>query len=326
VGTWKSRTGYVSPIHILAPCEEVHSLGGERWHYDLWYAAIAAIDGGTLPDGRPTPTDEHGVPRYVIPTDSEWLSAPAFHQVTLSTWNLYEAYRDIDGVRPFNFLTALPALSGEEIFLRQRRIEQEALAGRITWEEAQLAQARYEGLASVSFIAPYAQTLADLRDVRRSDTGELVGEIAHRTLGEALRTYFQHPEWKSGNPRGVGLLPRRHVTVLRHVAIGKESNAIALLAAEETDGAIGGREAGIDAAQVFDHGTFQETLSRWSVAELVRATGLKRATIRDLRSGRTARPRPATLAALRLGLSRLVEESRAPTLCADSGGGATLAS
>lgn len=94
------------------------------------------------------------------------------------------------------------------------------------------------------FIAPFAQTRADVREVRRTDTGEVVEGIAHRTLGEALRSYFQHPEWKSADPRGVGLLPRRHVTVLRHVAIGKESNAIALLAAEETDARLGDTRQG----------------------------------------------------------------------------------
>jgi hypothetical protein len=326
VGTWNSRSGYVSPPHIPAPCAKVRKLGGERWHYDLWYDAIAAIDGGRLPDERPTPKDAHGAPRYVVSADNEWLSAPAFHRVTLTTWNLYAAYRDIAGVRPFNFLTALPALTAEDIFHRQRLIEQNALAERMPWEEARAAQARYDGLAGVSFIAPYAQTLADLHDVRRSDTGELVGDIAHRTLAEALRGYFLHPEWKSGEPRGVGLLPRQHVNVLWHVEIGKESNAIMLLSAEETDGAIGGHDAGIDGAQVFGHGALQEALSPWSVPELVHATKLPRSTIRDLRTGRTVRPSPAILLALRLGLARLVAERQATTVCAECSGDATLAS
>jgi len=68
----------------------------------------------------------------------------------------------------------------------------------------------------------------------------------------------------------VGLLPHRRVRVLRHVAIGKESNAISLQAAEESDGVLGGREAGIDTAQAFDHGSLQKTLSSWSVADLAR--------------------------------------------------------
>jgi hypothetical protein len=305
VGTWKSRSGYVSPPHIPEPCGDVRKLGGERWHYDLWYDAIAAIDGGTLPDGRPTPTDAHGAPRYVVPTDGAWLSAPAFHRVTITTWNLYQTYKDIPGVRPFNFLTALPALTAEDIFHRQRRIDQDALAGRMSWEAAEAAKAGYAGLAGVSFIAPYAQTLAELRDVRRTDTGELVGDIQHRTLGETLRNYFQHPEWKSADPHGVGGLPRRHVMVFRHVAIGKESNPIALQTAEETDGAIAGREAGIDAAQVFAYGSLQETLSSWRVADLVRATGLPRSTIRDLRRGITLTPSAQTLTKIAHGLAAL---------------------
>jgi hypothetical protein len=311
VGTWTKRSGYVSPPHVPEPCGDVDKMGGERWQHDLWYDAIVAIDGGTLPDGRPTPTDERGVPRYVVPTDNEWMRAPAFHKLTLNTWSQYQAYQHIEGLRPFNFLTALPALTREEIFFRQRRLEQEATDGRITWEEARAAQARYAGLEGVPFIAPYAQSLADLRDVRRTDTGELVGAIEHRTLGETLRDYFLHPEWKSADPRAAGLLPRRHVRVLRPVAIGKESNAIMLQSAEETDGAIGGREAGIDAAQVFDEGSLEDTLSHWSVAELMQATGLPRSTIRDLRSGRTTRPSAETLSALLAGMRQLAQRMTA---------------
>jgi hypothetical protein len=74
---------------------------------------------------------------------------------------------------------------------------------------------------------------------------------------------------------------------------------------------LGGREVGIDAAQAFDHGSLQKTLSPWSVADLVRATGLPRSTIRDLQSERTARPHPSILLALRKGLSCLVEENQA---------------
>jgi hypothetical protein len=305
VGTWRKRHDYVPPAHIPEPCGDVWTLGGERWQYDRWYEAIAAIDGGTLLDGRDTPTDERGAPRFVVPTESDWLRTPAFHQLTLSTWTLYERYQHVEGMRPFNFLTVLPALSREDTFFRQRAIEQEALAGRISWEDARVMQARYEELVGVAYFAPYAERWEDVRAVRRMDTGEVVEGIKHRTLGEALRAYFQHPEWKSADPRGVGLLPRRRVRVMQHTATGKESNALAKLAAEETDGAIGGREAGIDGAQVFDHGTLQETLSRWSIAELVQVTGLKRSTMRDLRSGKTVEPSPETLRALLHGLSQL---------------------
>jgi hypothetical protein len=140
----------------------------------------------------------------------------------------------------------------------------------------------------------------------------LVGAIDHRTLGEALRDYFQHPEWKAGDPQRVGLLPRRHVIVAWPVAIGKESNALSLLTAEETDGALGGTEAGIDGAQVFDQGTLQEALSRWSATDLARMTGVKRSTIRDLQTGKTARPRQTIQAALLQGLSQPHRQSALP--------------
>jgi hypothetical protein len=103
----------------------------------------------------------------------------------------------------------------------------------------------------------------------------------------------------------VGLLPRRHVHALRHKAIGKESNAIALIAAEETDGVVEGEEAGMDGAQVFDVGSLQEALQRYSMAELVRATALPRRTLYNLRSGKVQDPQPKTLAVIRRGLQAL---------------------
>jgi hypothetical protein len=304
VGTWKSREGYVSPTHLPAPCDRVHKLGGERWHYDLWYDAIRAIDGGTLPNGQPVARDERGVPQYAVP-DSPWLDAPAFHQATISTWKLYETYQQVPGIRPFSFITVLPPLTQRDIFWRLRRLEQAAAEGQVPWDEVDAAKTWYEGLAGVSFYAPYASSAAELRDIRRGDTHEVVDGITHRTLAEALRDYFRHPEWKSSDPRGVGLLPRRHVSAWCHQAIGKESNAISLMAAEETDGVVEGAEAGMDGAQVFDVGNLQETLQRFSMAELVRATGLPRRTIYDLRSGKVQEPQPETVAAIRRGLQAL---------------------
>jgi hypothetical protein len=133
----------------------------------------------------------------------------------------------------------------------------------------------------------------------------MVHGIEHRTLAESLRDYFRHPEWKSGNPCGVGVLPRRHVFALCHRASGKESNAIALMTAEDTDGVVGGEEAGMDAAQVFDVGNFGETLQRYSVSDLARVTCLAHRTIHNLRNGKVHAPSPQTLAALARGLATL---------------------
>jgi hypothetical protein len=256
VGIWKSRVGYVSPPHIPEPCENVRKLGGERWHYDLWYEAIRALDGETLPNGLPVPRDERGVPQYAVP-ESEWLNTPAFHQVTISTAQLLRDHHDIPNIRLFSFITVLPALTHEQIFWRHRRLELAATEGKMSWEEARAVQARYEELADVSLYAPYATAAMDLHDIRRSDTHELVKGFEHRTLAETLRDYYRHPEWKSGDPQGAGILPRRQVFVLRHKATGKETNRLALADAEDTDGVVGGEDAGMDAAQVLDVGTWR---------------------------------------------------------------------
>jgi hypothetical protein len=68
-----------------------------------------------------------------------------------------------------------------------------------------------------------------------------------------------------------------------------------------------GEEVGMDGAQVFDVGNLQETLQRYSIAELMRATGLPRRTIYDLRSGNVQDPQPVTLAAIRRVLCLLAQ-------------------
>jgi hypothetical protein len=154
----------------------------------------------------------------------------------------------------------------------------------------------------VHFYAPYASSAAELRDIRRTDRHDIVEYIEHRKLAESLCDYFRHPEWKSGDPHGVGPLPRRHVSVWRYQAIGKESNALALMSAEDTDGTVDGEGAGVDGAQIFDIGSVQETLQHYRVAELMRATGLSRRTLYNLRSGKVISPSEKTLAALAHGL------------------------
>jgi len=68
VGTWQGQEGYTSPPHVPAPCEPVHTLAngaGERWAYDLWYDAIAAIDGGAVQ------RDNAGAPWYTVGGSAE---------------------------------------------------------------------------------------------------------------------------------------------------------------------------------------------------------------------------------------------------------------
>ena len=305
VGTWKGRDGYQSPPHVPDPCDSISALGGERWHYDLWYDFIVALETGKLPSGVLLRRDEQGVPQYVVP-DTTWLVSPAFHRVTISTPHLLREFHDIPDIRPFNFITVLPALTRQDIFWRHLHLEQAATRAEMSWEEANKCKARYEGLSGVSFYAPYATQAADVRDVRRSDTHEVTTTIEHRTLAECLRDYYRHPEWKSEDPSGVGVLPRRHIVVTMQKAIGKESNQRALASAEDTDGVIDGVEAGMDGAQVYtpDGGTqdWQELLRSYRLSDLMVATGLPRRTLSDLRNGRTKQPSQTTREALTAGV------------------------
>jgi hypothetical protein len=115
----------------------------------------------------------------------------------------------------------------------------------------------------------------------------------------------------------VGQLPRRALAVLQHVAITKESDPIYQATAEETDGALGGVEAGPDGAQELSRSGIAAALRRHAVADLLVATGVARQTLYDLRDGRTAAPTPPTLAALVAGLALLDPDRAAagePTL------------
>jgi hypothetical protein len=200
VGTWQGREGYVSPAHIPQPCEvndegkpTALPLGGERWHYDLWYDFIAAMEGESVP------RDKNDVPRNQVTSDNPWLNMPAFHQVTISTAHYLRQYCRVPGVRPFGFFTMLPGLGTRDIHNRQADavVRREAAGGEV-----------YAELAGVPYYAPYVTSADELHDVRRSDTSEVVdGQVRFRTLAECLRQYFDHPEWKTDAPRGVGVLP-----------------------------------------------------------------------------------------------------------------------
>jgi hypothetical protein len=304
VGTWQGREGYTSPAYIPEPCEvddegkpSAYKLGGERWHYDLWYDFISEMESGRVPQ------DGNGVPRYQVSSDNPWLNLPAFHQVTISTAHYLRQYDRVPGVRPFGFFTMLPGLGMRDILNRQAdaAMRRDAAGGEV-----------YSELAGVPFYAPYITSADELRDVRRSDTGAVVdGLFQFRTLAECLREYFDHPEWKTANPRGVGVLPRRRVHVMGYQHIGKESNPVKQAIAEDTDGVAEGTTAGIDGAQHFGGvGGIGEVLRRYRVADLMRVTKVGRQTLYDLRQGKTTTPSEATLAVIMVGLAVLEAEGK----------------
>jgi hypothetical protein len=136
----------------------------------------------------------------------------------------------------------------------------------------------------------------------------------HLPLQVPYPTRYRNPEWKSHYPSGIGLLPRREVTVTLQNAIGKESNQRALASAEDTDGVVGGQEAGVDGAQVYrvdprSH-DYRTLLGPYSVPDLMGATGLSQRTLFNLRKGRVIRPTHKTLQALTRGLTALTATQR----------------
>ncbi len=95
-GTWDQPGEYQSRVGIPEPAGDVYKLGGARWLYDLWYEAIESIEAGETV--------------HVPATDYPPLNMPAMGRATITTWNLYQQYQSIDGMRPFNFITTLPGL------------------------------------------------------------------------------------------------------------------------------------------------------------------------------------------------------------------------
>lgn len=107
-GSYEAPGGYESPADIPAPVDEkgraaddtgrpvdAYKLGGPRWLYDWWYRAIEQAETGE---------------DCITIADMPGLDVPAMHQVTVSTWNLWQQFKDVPGMRPFNFITVLPAL------------------------------------------------------------------------------------------------------------------------------------------------------------------------------------------------------------------------
>jgi len=290
VGTWQGRDGYTSPPHVPAPCDSVRKLAngaGERWAYDLWYDAIAAIDGGTVY------RDERGVPRYYV-NGSPWLNSPAFHRVTISTAEQYRTYRHVEGIRPFGFITVLPPLDRGQIMRRQMS-ERAAQIAAGTRPDG--TSDRYADLVNVPFYGPYARASTDLHDIHRADTHDTV-DVRHKTLAECLERYYVHEEWKAAEPGGVGVLPRRKLATVQHVHIGKESDRVKLTAIEDSDGVISE-----DEPQVYGACGFSDALRRFPVSDLMIASGVARQTIYDVMGG--AAPTRAIAAQLRGGLSLL---------------------
>jgi hypothetical protein len=313
LGLWGRRTGFVRPAHILAPCEEVEDLGGPEWVYCLWYDAVRAIDTVWLPNGQPLPRDPvTGAPQYRVPAD-EWLAAPAYYQLTISTWELWQRFKDVPGMRPGNFLTVLPAVHPSVVMgsglLDEDgdELDDDAQA----WCLLQDGSALYTGYCDTLEDVQAAHQAGQLRRVQ--DSQRLSPEVPLTTMAEVLRGYFTHSEAKVATPHGVGILPRRHIRVQQIVAIGKESNRLALMQAEETYGTLGGQE--MTGSVVYGATGVRHMLASLfaeDIVDLMAATCLPRRTLYAVRYG-TTHPTRQTWEALQEGM-RLLDPDHAPSI------------
>jgi hypothetical protein len=124
--SWEPPDPYEPPAHIPDPVDkdgrpvDPYKLGGPRWLYDQWYGAIELAERGET---------------HIMLSPSPALEVPAMHQVTISTWQLYEQFRHVEGLRPFNFITVLPPLgSSHDIALLAAEWEN-GEAGVEEWED-----------------------------------------------------------------------------------------------------------------------------------------------------------------------------------------------
>jgi hypothetical protein len=208
-------------------------------------------------------------------------------------------------MRPGNFLTVLPAVH-PSVVVGPGLLDEE---GDEVDDDASAWQLLHDGSA---LYTGYCDTVDDILAAHQSGQLRRVGDdqrlsaaVPLTTMAEMLDGYFTHAEAKSANPAGVGPLARRHVTVERVVAIGKESNRLALMAAEETYGTLGGQEMWGSVVYGATGERFPlASLFAEDIADLMAATCLPRATLYDARH-RTTSPSSQTLAALQEGMRLL---------------------
>jgi hypothetical protein len=302
LGLWGRRKGFVRPPDIPAPWTDVEDLGGPEWVYCLWYRCICALASGQLPNGRPLPRDlATWEPRYHASADG-WLAAPAYYQLTISTWELWQRFKDVPGMRPGNFLTVLPAVhpnvvAGSGLLSEDgEEVEDQGLA----WRLLQDGSALYTGYCdSVDDVAT-AHHSGHLRRVE--DSQRLAPDVPLTSMAAELRGYFTHAETKAATPHGVGLLGRRYIRVNRVEAIGKESNRLALMHAEETYATMGGKEMTGSAVygSTSDRGALSSLFAE-DIRDLMAATCLPRRTLYAVRHG-TSKPTEQTWVALQEGM------------------------
>jgi hypothetical protein len=290
-----------------------HQLGGPRWVYDLWYDFIRAAETGK--DGKGDPVTRGASGELLYTPRADGLEEAFAHQVTVRTWKVYEQQSaDYSGgvhdLRPFNFISVLPALTGSEAF---------GVLGRTTqMEEGRQWLKDYQRGA---FFGPHADSAVAL--ARLHADGKLSTMQDNRPvpvppyvellpLVNAVLRHFTHAEAKAEHPHGASNVGVRSVRLSAIALIGKETSRAALPTMEESDGLLGmtGED---DEAQVFgpDSAAFgasrdwRTLLEGYALTDLLLVTGVPERTLSKIRGGQTKEPDPETARAILSGLPLL---------------------
>jgi hypothetical protein len=263
---------------IPEPCEELKDLGGLRWQYDIWYLFIRSIENSVDLDGKSELLYMNGVPTVNELLLPEPFKQADMYQVSISTWDLYEQYQKIDGIRPFSFFSLLRPIFGLIPFLYQEDINEHNL---------------YMELSNngTSFYSS-ASTIEDLRDrarypIRRCDNNDIMPySFVPTPISESLYGHFSRSENKAINGKESGVMQPRHMLVVEPLYIGKESYEIKDELQEDTNGMIGEYDT-----LTYGYGdkpvtNWHDTLMPYKVADLMLLSGLPSMTIYDARSGK----------------------------------------
>jgi hypothetical protein len=290
-----------------------YQLGGPRWVYDLWYDFIHAAETGRDSNGHPVSRSASGELLYTPRADG--LEAAFAHQVTVRTWAVHEQQSadfsgGVNDLRPFNFISVLPALSGSEAL---------GALGRMTQTDAGRQWLKdYQGGA---FFGPYADSAAALAQLHAEGKLYTMQEnqpvpvppfVELLPLVNAVMRHFTHAEAKAERPHGAGNVGVRHVSLSAIELIGKETGRAALPTIEESDGLLGmpGED---DEAQVYgpDSAAFgtkrdwRSLLKGYALTDLLLATGIPERTLSKIRGAQTKEPDLATVRAILSGLPLL---------------------
>ena len=208
----------------------------------------------------------------------EPFKQPDMYQVSISTWDLYEQYKNIEGIKPFSFFTLLHPILGLIPFLHQEDDNEHKL---------------YMELAhNMTSFYTSASTPVELQDrarypIRRCDNNVVMPDSFVPTpISESLYCHFSRTENKVINGNETGIMLPRYMNVVEPLYIGKESYEIKDELQEDTNGMIGEYDSQI-------YGSGSEIITNWNealipfhIADLVLLSGLPFMTIYGARSGK----------------------------------------